>query len=298
MIGGIDINNLNDVCAKDKILEDEPLKNHTSFKIGGVAKMVIVPETTEELVEIVRKLNKEKFIVIGNGSNILAPDEGVDYYVIKTSKINHVSVYGDEIVAECGATLSKIANCALDYSLEGFEFASGIPGTIGGGVVMNAGAYDGELAQVVVKTTYCNKYGEIFEVNGKEHDFSYRHSFFSDKDYIILSSVVKLKPGCKDTILSKMRELNKKRASKQPLNFPSAGSTFKRPEGYYAAKLIDDCGLRGLRVGDAQVSEKHCGFIINVGNATAEDVKKLIVVCQNKVFEKFGVKIEPEIKIL
>ena len=163
---------------------------------------------------------------------------------------------------------------------------------------MNAGAYDGELSQVVVKTTYCNKNGDVFEVIGNQHEFSYRHSFFSDKDYIILSSVISLKNGDKKEILEKMRELNKRRADKQPLNFPNAGSAFKRPQGYFAAKLIDDSGLRGMRIGGAQVSEKHCGFIVNVGCATAEDVKKLMLMCQDRVYEKFGVKIEPEIKFL
>ena len=163
---------------------------------------------------------------------------------------------------------------------------------------MNAGAYDGELSQVVTKTTYCDKDGNIFEVVGNEHAFAYRHSFFSDKDYIILSTIIQLNSGDKTSILERMRELNKRRADKQPLNFPSAGSTFKRPEGYFAAKLIDDCGLRGVKIGDAQISEKHCGFIVNTGNATADDVKRLISLCQDKVYEKFGVRIEPEIKFL
>lgn len=274
------------------------MKNHTSFKIGGNAKAVIVPESAEELVNIVRFLKGEKYAVIGNGSNILAPDEGVDFYIIKTTKVNKVAANGNEILAECGATLSKIANCALENSLSGFEFASGIPGTIGGGVVMNAGAYDGELSQVVVKTTYCDKNGNVFEITGKEHEFAYRHSFFSDKDYIILSSVISLNKGDKEQILNKMRDLNKRRADKQPLNYPSAGSTFKRPEGYFAAKLIDDCGLKGVKIGGAQVSDKHCGFVVNVDNATAADVKSLVKLCQQRVYDKFGVKIEPEIKFL
>ncbi len=252
----------------------------------------------EELLNVIKALKNDKFVVLGNGSNILAPDEGVDYYVIKTTKVNGVSISGNEIVAECGATLSKIANCALENSLAGFEFASGIPGTIGGGIVMNAGAYDGELSQVVTKTTYCDKNGNVFELVGDEHEFLYRHSYFSNKDYIILSSVISLNNGAKDEILCKMRELNKRRADKQPLNFPSAGSAFKRPEGYYAAKLIDDSGLRGIKIGGAQVSEKHCGFVVNVGDATAHDVKELMGLCQSTVYEKFGVKIEPEIKFL
>lgn len=296
--GGININNLINVCGKDRVFENEPLKNHTSFRIGGNAKAVIIPETIEELLSVIKQLRNEKFVIIGNGSNILAPDEGVDYYVIKTTKINKVSVRDNEILAECGATLSKIANQAMENSLKGMEFASGIPGTIGGGVVMNAGAYDGELSQIVVKTTYCNRDGDVFELTNEEHEFAYRHSFFSNKDYIILSSIVRLNYGDKSEILAKMRELNQRRADKQPLNFPSAGSTFKRPEGYFAARLIDDSGLRGMRVGGAQVSEKHCGFIINADNASSEDVKKLMALCQDKVYEKFGVKIEPEIKIL
>lgn len=298
MNGGININNLFDVCGKDNILCNEPLKNHTTFRIGGDAKAVIVPESVDELLNVIKQLRTEKYLILGNGSNVLAPDEGLDCYVIKTTKINSVEVTGEDVYAECGATLAKIANCALESSLSGFEFASGIPGTIGGGVVMNAGAYGGELSQVVVKTTYCDREGNVFEVVNDEHDFAYRHSFFSNKDYIILSSVIKLKKGNLNEIREKMRELNKRRSDKQPLNFPNAGSAFKRPEGYFAAKLIDDSGLRGVKVGGAQVSEKHCGFIINTGNATADDVRKLMELCQNEVYNKFGVKIEPEIKIL
>ncbi len=298
MNGGIDINNLFDVCGKDGVLCDEPLKNHTTFRIGGCAKAVIVPESIGQLLEVIKQLSNDKYIILGNGSNVLAPDEGLDCYVIKTTKVNSVVVHDEEIYADCGATLAKIANCALDNSLTGFEFASGIPGTRGGGVVMNAGAYDGELSQVVVKTTYCDRSGNVFEIRNDEHCFSYRHSFFSNKDYIILSSVIQLKKGNSNEIREKMRDLNKRRSDKQPLNFPNAGSAFKRPEGYFAAKLIDDSGLRGVKVGGAQVSEKHCGFIINTGEATADDVRKLMQLCQQEVYKKFGVKIEPEIKVL
>ncbi|MBQ2897555.1 MAG: UDP-N-acetylmuramate dehydrogenase [Clostridia bacterium] len=274
------------------------MKNHTTFKIGGNAKTVITPTSVNELVEVIKCLKNERFLVIGNGSNILAPDEGIDYFVIKTSKINSVNCDKNKICAECGATLAKIASVALENSLAGFEFASGIPGTIGGGIVMNAGAYDGELSQVVKTTLFCDRMGNVYEISGNEHKFGYRHSFFSDKDYVVLSSVIELESGIKDDISLKMKELNKRRSDKQPLNYPSAGSTFKRPEGYFAAKLIDDCGLKGASVGGAKVSEKHSGFIINSGNATANDVKQLISLCQKEVFEKFAVNIEPEIKIL
>lgn len=297
-MGGIDIKTLYDICLQESILENEPMKNHTTFKIGGNAKTVIIPKTKSELVEIVKVLRDEKFIVIGNGSNILAPDEGIDAYVVKTTGINSVSVNGNTIYAECGATLAKVASIAMENSLSGMEFASGIPGTIAGGIVMNAGAYDGELSYVVKKTTYCDRNGNVFELTGDEHEFSYRHSFFSDKDLIVLSCEIELAQGDKEEIFLKMRELNKRRSDKQPLNFPSAGSAFKRPEGYFAAKLIDDCGLKGTRVGNAQVSEKHCGFIVNLGNATANDVKSLLELCQKEVYEKFGVQIEPEIRIL
>ncbi len=274
------------------------MKNHTTFKIGGNAKTVIIPKTEKELVEVIKCLKNEKFIIVGNGSNILAPDDGIDGYVIKTTKINSVVADGNIIRAGCGASLAKIASVALENSLSGFEFASGIPGTIGGGAVMNAGAYDGELSRVIKKTTYCDRDGNIYKIEGSQHEFGYRHSFFSDKDFTILSCEIELEKGQKENILCKMKELNKKRSEKQPLNFPSAGSAFKRPEGYFAAKLIDDCGLRGVSVGGAQISEKHCGFIINKCNATAEDVKGLLSLCQQRVFEKFGVSIEPEIKIL
>ena len=274
------------------------MKNHTTFKIGGNAKTVIIPKTEKELVEVIKCLKNEKFIIVGNGSNILAPDDGIDGYVIKTTKINSVVADGNIIRAGCGASLAKIASVALENSLSGFEFASGIPGTIGGGAVMNAGAYDGELSRVIKKTTYCDRDGNIYKIEGSQHEFGYRHSFFSDKDFTILSCEIELEKGEKENISCKMKELNKKRSEKQPLNFPSAGSAFKRPEGYFAAKLIDDCGLRGVSVGGAQISEKHCGFIINKCNATAEDVKGLLSLCQQRVFEKFGVSIEPEIKIL
>ena len=297
-MGGINIKVLYDICSKDCVLQNEPMKNHTTFKIGGNAKTVIIPKTEKELVEVIKCLKNEKFIIVGNGSNILAPDDGIDGYVIKTTKINSVVADGNIITAGCGATLAKIASVALENSLSGFEFASGIPGTIGGGAVMNAGAYDGELSRVIKKTTYCDRDGNIYKIEGSQHEFGYRHSFFSDKDFTILSCEIELEKGQKENILCKMKELNKKRSEKQPLNFPSAGSAFKRPEGYFAAKLIDDCGLRGVSVGGAQISEKHCGFIINKCNATAEDVKGLLSLCQQRVFEKFGVSIEPEIKIL
>lgn len=296
-MGGINIELLYSICSEDCILKNEPMKNHTTFKIGGNAKTVVTPKSVDELINVIKCLKNDKFIIVGNGSNILAPDDGLDCYVIKTSGVNEVLVNGTEIKAQCGATLAKIASAALENSLTGFEFASGIPGTLGGGIVMNAGAYDGELSQVVKSTVCCDRNGNIIEINGAEHEFSYRHSFFSEKEYIVLSSVIELEGGERENILLKMKELNKKRAEKQPLNFPSAGSTFKRPEGYFAAKLIDDCGLKGVSVGGARVSEKHCGFIVNTGTATSDDVKELIRLCQDKVFEKFGVNIEPEIKI-
>jgi len=274
------------------------MKNHTTFRIGGNAKIVIFPQTIDELVSLIKYLRNEKVIVVGNGSNLLAPDEGLDCYVIKTTKLNSAWADGNKITAQCGATLGKIASVALANSLAGFEFASGIPGTLGGGVLMNAGAYGGELSQVVISTTYCDKNGNVFSINNEEHEFSYRHSFFSDKDYIILSSEIELKSGDMNEISNKMKELNKRRSDKQPLNFPSAGSAFKRPKGYFAAKLIEDCGLKGVSVGGACVSEKHCGFIVNTGDATANDVKELIKLCQSEVYNKFRVKIEPEIKIL
>ena len=294
------MNRLRDICGNANVLYNEPMKKHTSFRTGGEAKMVVKPQSKEKLVEIIKYLKDTslEYAVVGNGSNLLVSDDGFDGVVVLTENIDHIYCSDNRIVAGCGVSLAKIAGVALNNSLKGFEFASGIPGFVGGGVVMNAGAYDGELKDVIEKIEYCDESGNVFCTDAKDAQLSYRHSMFSDERLYVLEVTFKLAKGNKDEINALMNELASRRIEKQPLNYPSAGSAFKRPEGYFAAKLIDDSGLKGYSIGDACVSEKHCGFIVNKGNAKASDIYKLIKHCQEKVFEKQGVMIYPEIKFL
>lgn len=294
------MNRLRDICGNANVLYNEPMKKHTSFRTGGEAKVVVRPQSKEKLVEIIKYLKDTslEYAVVGNGSNLLVSDDGFDGVVVLTECIDHIYCEGDRIIAGCGVSLAKIAGVALNNSLKGFEFASGIPGFAGGGVVMNAGAYGGELKDVLEKVEYCDESGNVFCIDGKDAQLSYRHSMFSDKKLYVLETTFKLEKGNKDEINALMNNLASRRLEKQPLNYPSAGSAFKRPEGYFAAKLIEDSGLKGYSIGDACVSEKHCGFIVNKGNAKAIDVYKLIKYCQKTVFEKQGVMIYPEIKFL
>ncbi len=295
------ITKLFELTDKDtNISFNEPMKRHTTFKIGGPADVFATPDSQTEFVNIIKFCSEHDipFIVVGNGSNLLISDDGVRGVVISTIKLNSIDVTEDVITSECGAMLSKISHVAEDNSLTGMEFASGIPGTVGGAVVMNAGAYGGEMKDIVIETIYCDKNGNTFRINNSEHNFSYRHSFFSDKEIFVLKTRIQLKKGDRNEISETMKDLTARRNGKQPLNYPSAGSTFKRPEGYFAAKLLEDTGLKGACVGDAQVSEKHAGFVINKGNATAKDVRELIAFCQKSVFDKFGVSLEPEIKFI
>ncbi len=294
------MNRLRDICGNANVLYNEPMKKHTSFRTGGEAKVIAKPQSKEKLVEIIKYLKDTslEYAVVGNGSNLLVSDEGFDGVIILTECIDYISCKGEIITAGCGVSLAKIANVALNNSLKGFEFASGIPGFAGGGVVMNAGAYGGELKDVLEEIEYCDEMGNIFRVKGKDADLSYRHSMFSDKKLYVLEATFKLEKGDKEEILALMNELAGKRLEKQPLNYPSAGSAFKRPDGYFAAKLIEDSGLKGYQIGDAAVSEKHSGFIVNKGNAKAIDIYNLIRHCQKVVLEKQGVEIHPEIKFL
>ena len=281
-------------------MQNEPLSLHTSFKLGGNARYFVLPSSEDEAVDVVNALRRagENFIVIGNGSNLLVSDNGFDGTVVCIGKsMSDITVCGTEIHAMAGALLSSVASVARAHSLEGFEFASGIPGSLGGAVVMNAGAYGGELKDVVTETTYLSSDGTVKTAVGDEHGFSYRKSIFT-KDDVVLKSVISLKEGDAEKINSYTRELNAKRREKQPLEYPSAGSTFKRPEGYFAAKLIDDAGLRGYRVGGAMVSEKHAGFVVNYDNAKSSDVYKLIGDVKRIVYDKFGVELEPEIRFI
>lgn len=285
-----------------EIRENEPMCNHTSFKIGGPADIFVIPKNMASLFKLTQfaKENDIYLTIIGAGSNLLVSDKGIRGITVKIgANLSNISVDGDIITAESGISLAKIASVALEHSLMGFEFASGIPGSLGGAVYMNAGAYGGEMKDVIISADYMDFSGNIHTLTKEELDFSYRHSFFSDKsDFIILSSKIKLALGKKDEIRNTMFELNQRRKDKQPLSYPSAGSAFKRPVGHFAAKLIEDAGLKGYTLGGAQVSEKHSGFIINIGNATSFDVENLIGYVQKTVFEKFGVELSPEVKLI
>lgn len=291
---------LKNILNEKSILCDEPMKNHTSFKIGGNADFVVLPESVEEVAMVVSALKENgiRYTVMGNGSNLLVDDAGLRGVVIKLARnFSGAIVEGNTISAESGILLSKLSNIALANSLTGLEFASGIPGTLGGAVIMNAGAYGGEMKDVVVKTVYLDSNGEIKSVEGADHGFGYRKSMFTSKDVVLHSTLV-LSQGNKDEIKDKMSELNSQRKAKQPLEFPSAGSAFKRPEGYFAGKLIQDAGLKGYKIGGASVSEKHSGFIISDGSATCSDVLALIDHIQKEVFRQFSVELESEIRYI
>lgn len=284
-----------------KILIDEPMKNHTTFKIGSNAFMFISVTSDKEILDLIKFLkNKDiPYTIIGNGSNMLISDNLSDRIFIHIgSGFSSVKFLNDDTVyASSGVLLSKLANIFLENHLTGFEFASGIPGTLGGAILMNAGAYDGEIKDVVTTVTYLDKNGDIKTVDNKMAEFSYRKSRFT-KDDVILGATIKLKKGNYDDIKSIMADLNSRRREKQPLEYPSAGSTFKRPKGYFAAKLIDDAGLRGYSIGGAMVSDKHTGFVINSGNASFDDVINVINHVKKIVKDKFNVELEEEVKII
>lgn len=285
----------------EKILFNEPMKNHTTFKIGGPADIMVIPQNEDELVEAVKicRENDINYLIMGNGSNLLIKDGGIRGVVIKINEgFNNIEVNDRKLYCQSGALLATISKVALKHSLEGFEFASGIPGTMGGAITMNAGAYGGEMKDVVSKVRALDKMGNIKEYNNKEMDFRYRNSRVWDEGLIVLGVELELKDGDYSTIDEKIKDLTYQRTSKQPLELPSGGSTFKRPEGYFAGKLIDDSGLRGLRYGGAQVSEKHCGFVVNVDNASCKEVLHLVSVIQKVVRDKFNVELEMEIKPL
>ena len=293
-------NDLEAYFPKAKVLIDEPMSKHTTFRIGGPADIYIEPATSE-VVSLINLLRNQQvpFVVIGNGSNLLVSDQGIEGVVVSLgANASEITVEGETITAEAGALLSKLANTAAASGLTGLEFAAGIPGSVGGAVFMNAGAYGSEIKDVIVSATVLTPEYTFEEWGRDELELSYRHSSVMDRGAIVLSASFKLEKGDPEAIQSKMDELKEKRVSKQPLNYPSAGSTFKRPEGYFAGKLIEDAGLRGYAVGDACVSEKHCGFVVNKGNATAEDVLKLMKDVDSKVFDMAGVHLEPEVRIL
>lgn len=295
------IEEIKKIISKDKIYINEPMSKYTSFKIGGPAECLIKIQTAEQLKSIL-KLSKEQDIpltIIGNGSNILVSDEGIKGIVLKieidTFEINAEAAY---LKVGSGVKLGFIAQKCLKQEIAGFEFASGIPGTIGGAIRMNAGAHGREMKDVITTITYMDRNGEIHKIQNEQAKFEYRKSLFTQKDYIILEVEMQLEKGKTQEIQSKMTEYTIYRKEKQPIEYPSAGSTFKRGTDFITAKLIDDCGLKGYQIGGAQISEKHAGFIINKENATAEDVIKLMEYTKEKVYNKFGKEIEAEIEIL
>ena len=296
------LDQLINISGPENVRTDENMSDHTTFKAGGCADVFVTPRDKEEATDIVRLLltHDHPYTVIGNGSNILVPDEGYKGCIICMGRgEDDITVSGDEITAGAGAMLAKVAKTAYDNSLTGLEFASGIPGSVGGAVVMNAGAYGGEIKDVVTSVTLFDAVTkEIVTKTSEEMKFGYRTSIIKTHPYVVLEAKFKLNAAEKSAIKETMDDLSARRREKQPLEYPSAGSTFKRPEGYFAAKLIEDAGLKGLTVGGAQVSEKHSGFVINKGGATATDILKLIGAIKEKVFEHSGVMLETEVVIL
>lgn len=294
-------NELLKIMSEEQVKTEEPMKNHTTFRVGGPAEFFVMPRTAEEVKKVIDLCRRESFpyYIIGNGSNLLVSDQGYRGVVLQIYKeMSCIEIEENVIVAQAGALLSAIANKALENGLTGFEFAAGIPGTLGGACVMNAGAYGGEMKDVLEEVTVLTEEGEVLTIPKENLELGYRTSIIARKGYTVLEARIQLRGGEKEAIKSLMEELKDKRVSKQPLEYPSAGSTFKRPEGYFAGKLIQDAGLRGFSVGGAQVSEKHCGFVINRENATAADVAELMRQVSARVEEEFGVKLEPEVKRL
>lgn len=290
--------NIAHYTAKENIKMEEPMSRHTTFQVGGPCKAFVSVSDEKELTGVLSYLNKleEEYFILGNGSNLLVSDAGYGGVVIQLAgEFQHIKVIGQDIYAGAGAKLSAIARVAKEHSLTGFEFAAGIPGTFGGALVMNAGAYDGEMKHVVKRVSIMSKEGTVMELSNEDMEFTYRSSVLKKYPYIALHGVIHLEKGQEELIQEKMDDLLQRRREKQPLEYPSAGSTFKRPEGHFAGKLIMDSGLQGYSVGDAQVSEKHCGFVINKGKATASDINKLMNVIQERVQEQFGVRLEPEV---
>lgn len=294
-------NKLRSILEDNEILRNEPMKLHTSFKIGGPADFFIAPKNIEKLVSTIKLCSNEKipYYIMGNGSNLLVSDKGFRGVILQIYKnFNEVRIVGDRVYAQAGVLLSRLSKDIYEASLEGFEFASGIPGTLGGAVFMNAGAYGGEMKHIVEEVTVVTHQGDFINLPKEALALDYRSSILQKEDYVAISATLKLKNGDKELIKKTLDELNHKRKTKQPLEMPSAGSTFKRPEGYFAGKLIMDAGLRGHCIGGAQVSEKHCGFVVNKGSATAEDVILLMEHVRTIVKEMFGVELEPEVKLL
>lgn len=292
---------LTEWMPEERVKKEEPMRLHTTFRVGGPADLFVSPNSVEEVRKVTALCREEgvPYYIMGNGSNLLVSDQGYRGVIIQFYKeMNDISVEGTLLRAQAGALLSAVANRALSESLTGFEFAAGIPGTLGGACVMNAGAYGGEMKDVLKAVTVLTQEGEVLTLSNEELELGYRTSVIARKHYIVLEAEIALSEGKKEEIQAVMDDLKERRITKQPLEYPSAGSTFKRPEGYFAGKLIQDAGLRGFQVGGAQVSEKHCGFVINKDHATAAEIAELIRQVSEKVEAQFGVKLEPEVKRL
>lgn len=291
------------VVPPGQLFTNERMSAHTTFRVGGAADIFVEINTIGQLRDVMALLKSEgltrrgsDYYVIGNGSNLLVSDSGIRGVVLHLSKqFGHIEVKGNVLLCESGAALASIARAAYENALTGFEFAAGIPGSLGGAIVMNAGAYGGEMKHVVRRVGLLPPDGGRVTKENGEMRFSYRHSILKEQEFIVTDAEIELQKGNPQDIRAKMDDLASRRSSRQPLEYPSAGSTFKRPEGYFAAKLIEDAGLRGFRIGGAQVSEKHCGFVVNKGNATAEDIYSLIQEVQKRVYETSKVAIEPEV---
>lgn len=291
---------LREILDIEDIKIDEPMKEHTSFRVGGPVDVLITPKNFKEVVDVVNVCKKENipYYIMGKGSNLLVKDGGIRGVMIKLTKLDKIQVRSNKIITESGAALKDISDVALQNCLTGFEFACGIPGSVGGAVTMNAGAYNGEISNVVESAKVICNTGEIIVLNREEMELGYRISSILKNGYTILEVTFDLKKGNKENILNRIEDLNKRRNEKQPLEYASAGSTFKRPKGYFAAKLIEDSGLKGESVGDAQVSQKHSGFIINKGNATAKDILTLISIVQDRVRQNFNIDLYTEVRII
>lgn len=289
------------VISQDRILFQEPMSRHTTFRVGGEAACMLLIHSEEELCKLIPyfKLIGQEYFILGNGSNLLVGDKGYQGIVLKLDKgMQEIQVEDTRIRVKAGALLSQTANLARDHGLTGMEFAAGIPGSIGGAVVMNAGAYEGEMKQIVESVRAMNTDGEILTLDNDTMEFGYRTSVIRNRPFVVLEAVLTLQKGDVQAITARMEELAQLRRSKQPLEYASAGSTFKRPEGYFAGKLIMDAGMRGYRIGGAQVADKHCGFIVNTGKATAADIKEVIEEVQARVKQRFHVDLEPEVVFL
>lgn len=290
-----------EIFPAEQIKTKEPMKEHTTFRVGGPADYFVEPENAQQIADLIALAGRYQvpYLILGNGSNMLVSDEGYPGLVIHMSnKMNQIQITGNRMKVGAGARMIAIGKAAYDESLEGFAPLTGIPGTLGGAIMMNAGAYGGEIKDVIVSATVLNPEGELLVLSKEQLELGYRTSVIAKKDYVVIEAELEFQKGNKEAIKAKMEECSLARRTKQPLEYPSAGSTFKRPEGYFAGKLIDDAGLRGYQVGGAQVSEKHCGFVINRDHATAQDIYQLMTDVSRIVKEQFGVTLKPEVRLI